>query len=76
MEPALTIITLCGGYKAVADMTDRDETRVLRWTYPKERGGTGGIIPAAVQGRLLREARARGVPLSPEHFFGADVRAA
>lgn len=65
----MSIIALCGGYKAVADMTGRDETRVRRWTYPKERGGSDGLIPSDVQQTLLKEAKARGLPLTPEHFF-------
>ncbi|MGR3593017.1 MAG: hypothetical protein ACU0BO_13720 [Limimaricola soesokkakensis] len=69
MEPALTIIELCGGFKAVAEMTGRDETRVRRWTYPKDRGGTGGLIPSDMARILMVEAAKRGLPLKPEHFF-------
>lgn len=67
--PAAKIIELCGGFKAVARMTGRNETRVRRWTYPKDRGGTGGFIPSEAQQLLIREARAIGVPLEPRHFF-------
>ncbi len=69
MEPANTIIQLCGGFQAVADMTGRDVSRIHRWTYSKEKGGTGGVIPADVQTLLLSEAVRRGVPLTPNHFF-------
>lgn len=69
MEPAQTIIKLCGGPKEVAAMTGRDVTRVHRWTYPKDKGGTGGLIPTDVQERLLEEAHKRGVGLTPSHFF-------
>jgi hypothetical protein len=72
----MTIITLCGGYKAVSEMTGRDETRVRRWTYPKERGGSDGLIPSDVQQRLMDAARARGLPLTPEHFFPRSGEAA
>ncbi|WP_375263218.1 hypothetical protein [Palleronia sp.] len=72
MEPAISIIKICGGFAAVAEMTGRDETRVRRWTYPKERGGTGGLIPAEQQQVIMAEARARGLPLSPENFFVDD----
>lgn len=75
MEPALTIIGICGGFEAVAMLTDRSEIRVRRWTYPKARGGTDGLIPADCQQVLMRAARDRGLPLSPEHFF-PDVRSA
>lgn len=71
MEPALTIIEICGGFQAVSEMTGRDLTRVHRWTYPRERGGTGGRIPAEVQFTLLTEAQKRGLSLTPAHFFPA-----
>jgi hypothetical protein len=69
MEPARTIIELFGGYRCVASITGRHPTRVLRWTYPVERGGTGGLIPARYQQILLAHARAAGIDLRPEHFF-------
>lgn len=69
MEPAKTIIDICGGFKAVAEMTGRDETRVRRWTYAKCKGGTNGLIPSEMASLLMREARAKGIPLKPCHFF-------
>jgi hypothetical protein len=69
MEPARSIIELLGGYMSVASITGRHPTRVLRWTYPAERGGTGGLIPAKYQRLLLAHAKAAGIDLRPEHFF-------
>jgi hypothetical protein len=60
---------MCGGFAAVAEMTRRSEVRVRRWAYPRDKGGTDGLIPAEVQQVLLRAARERGLPLRPEHFF-------
>lgn len=76
MEPAKKIINLCGGFSAVAGMTGRDVSRVHRWTYPRHKGGTGGIIPTDAQHRLLQEARSRGIPLTPDHFFQTGEAAA
>lgn len=76
MEPASSIIKMCGGFAAVAEMVRRDKTRVHRWTYPKDRGGTGGLIPSDCQQELLGAARARGIDLRPEHFFPAAEAAA
>lgn len=50
-------------------MVGRSYGRVLRWTYSKERGGTGGLIPADMQPILLRVAREEGLPLTPDDFF-------
>ena len=71
MEPAQTIITLCGGFAATARLAQRSEIRVRRWTYPKDRGGTGGTIPSDCQDRLLTAARAEGIGLTPAHFFAS-----
>lgn len=72
MQPAESIIAKCGGHDVVAQICGVNRTRVFRWTYPPERGGTGGFIPATHHQRLLSGARARGIDLRPEHFF-ADV---
>jgi hypothetical protein len=67
--PAETVIEICGGHRAVADLCGVDVTRVYRWTYPATKGGTGGLVPARHQVKLLSEARARNIALEPEHFF-------
>jgi hypothetical protein len=70
MEPANTIITICGGFSAVAEMLDMTEIQVRRWTYPKERGGSGGLVPSGKQSPLLAAAKSKGINLTPGHFFG------
>ena len=65
----MTIITLCGGYSSVAKITGRDLTRVRRWTYPKARGGSDGLIPSECAALLMDHARKTGLPLTPDHFF-------
>lgn len=70
MEPASSIIELCGGFSAVAEMVGRSEIQVRKWTYPKERGGTDGLIPNTCQATLLEGAEKRGIALTPAHFFG------
>lgn len=72
MEPAHTIIHLCGGFRSVSEMVGRSEVRVRRWTYSKERGGTDGFIPSEMATLLLQEAQARGIALTPAHFFPAN----
>lgn len=71
LEPAHTVITICGGYAETARMSGRSEVRVRRWEYSKEKGGTGGLIPSDCQQTLLDAARAEGKCLRPEHFFAA-----
>lgn len=53
----------------MASITNRDISRVHRWTYPQEKGGSGGIIPPKAQDMLLAAAPAYGVSLSRDEFF-------
>jgi len=66
---ATNVIHKCGGHRIVAEMAGVDVTRVYRWTYPPERGGTGGVIPTRHHQELLRRARQRGIDLQPADFF-------
>ena len=74
MEPAKTVIEICGGVKAVAEMCGRDVSRVHRWGYPNERGGSDGFIPPQVAADLLKKAEHLG--LKAEHFFPSKEDAA
>lgn len=67
--PAARIIDKLGGAKRVAEIVGVDVSRVHRWTYPRERRGTGGIVPSRHQQRLLDHARANGIDLTPADFF-------
>ena len=74
MTIADSIIRKCGGHAQVAQWLGLSLTQVYRWTYPRERGGTGGLVPARRQGELLAKARAAGVDLEPADFFPAEPR--
>ncbi len=69
LNPASHIIALLGGPQATAELAGVHISRVFRWTYPKARGGTGGLVPAQHQQHLLDSARARGIALEPADFF-------
>lgn len=73
MNVAQKIIKKCGGPAKVAEMVGVHVSRVHRWTYPKQRGGTDGLIPTQQQQALLDAARERGIDLTPEDFFDAPV---
>lgn len=67
--PAEIIINKCGGPDATAALLGLHRISVLRWDYPKERGGSGGLIPTRHQNTLLRKARKKGIDISPSDFF-------
>lgn len=69
MNPAQRVIEKCGGPQAVAKMVGVDVSRVHRWTYPKARGGSDGLIPSQQQQALLNAARESGIDLQPADFF-------
>lgn len=63
------IITKCGGAKRAAELTGRHWSSIYKWTYPREQGGTGGLVPAEAQAELMGAARRGEVDLTPADFF-------
>lgn len=78
LDPAKSIIGKFGGPDPVARITGKHISRVYRWMHPKERGGTGGVIPQADAQKLLAHARSEGIDLDPREFFqsGAELAVA
>ena len=76
LEPASSIISRLGGLSIVQSVTGASRTRVYRWTQPKEKGGTGGIIPLSHAPKLLSYARESGVALSANDFLPIEEDAA
>ena len=69
MNVAQHIIQKCGGARKVATITGRTLSVVHRWSYPRERGGTDGVIPAEAQNLLWAAAQRNEVELTAEDFF-------
>ena len=68
MNQAERIIGLFGGVpkleKALLEIErPKDRSQIHRWKYPKNRGGTGGVIPAHVWPDLFLAAETCGVSL-------------
>lgn len=66
LEPARSVISALGGTGAVSRITGVDRTQVWRWTQPREKGGTDGLIPPEHQGALLSFAEANGKAVTAE----------
>lgn len=69
MEPAATIIRALGGPSMVSEITGAHRTRVSNWQRPKEKGGTGGIIPQKYFPALLEAAKSKNVDLKADDFL-------
>lgn len=72
---AARLIRLCG-IANLAKWSGRSVTQVYRWDYAKEKGGSGGIVPAAHYQAILNGARKAGIDLSPNDFFAQPKQAA
>jgi hypothetical protein len=75
MEPAASIIRKLGGEKFVATVLGTAFTAPYRWQHPREKGGTGGLIPQRHHVALLAHARQRQVRLSAEDFLPREAHA-
>ena len=62
------VIEKCGGFRQVAEWLGLDLTSVYRFTYPRERGGTGGLIPSKYLTPLVQKAQENGIDLQGNDF--------
>lgn len=72
MTPAKQIIDKCGGVAATAQLTGRTLASVYKWDYPKERGGTGGVVPRSAQDIILAASKRGEVDVSLRDFYVVD----
>ena len=48
---------------------ERTRSTLYRWTYPRERYGTGGLIPASAMPSVLQAARLHGIVIRAEDLY-------
>lgn len=75
LDPARSVIAKIG-IDNVSRITGKHVSRVYRWMYSKERGGTGGLIPQSDAPTLLEYAREHKIDLKAADFFPAAEDAA
>lgn len=68
MEPASSIIKALGGPNVVSAALGIHRVTVSKWMRPREKGGTGGVVPYQQIEGLLSHAARIGVPLTPADF--------
>ncbi|WP_036010625.1 hypothetical protein [Bradyrhizobium yuanmingense] len=71
LEPAATIVARLGGPAVVAGVVSVHRTRVSNWKRPKEKGGTGGLIPQKYHRPLLDYAARNEIDLKAEDFLAS-----
>ena len=71
LEPAKTVIAKIGGVDVAASITGKHVSRIYRWMYPAEKGGTGGVVPHADARKLLEHAKNASIDLRAEDFFAS-----
>lgn len=69
MSIAEQVIEKCGGVANTARIVGRSQSWVYRWTYPKDKGGTGGRVPQSAQLKLLEAAGRGEINIQPVDFF-------
>lgn len=75
-DPADKIIKALGGLKSVSGIANVAPHTVMRWRMPKEKGGTGGVIPHWHMESLLLASAQMGAKLKPSDFLPVTERAA
>ncbi|SFJ68745.1 helix-turn-helix domain-containing protein [Methylobacterium brachiatum] len=66
--PAEKIIAKFDGARSLAHAIGVKPSAVYRWTYPRERGGTGGYVPTAHIPKIKDAADLLGVVLTAEDW--------
>lgn len=63
------VIRKLGGPARVAELLGTSRQAIYKWTYPRQRGGTGGYIPARRQLELMVVCKMQGIVLTKNDFF-------
>lgn len=58
------------GARRLAELCSRTTDAIRKWDRAKSKGGTGGLVPAEFQQRILDVADREGLPLEPRDLIG------
>jgi len=61
------------GSMALAQLCGRGEAAIRKWDRRKSKGGTGGLVPAEFQARILAYAEENGLPLTARDLIAEPV---
>jgi hypothetical protein len=63
------VIKKFGNARRLAVLMGCDPSRIYRWMHPRDKGGTGGLIPSSAMEEVLKCARLSGIILSPAELY-------
>ncbi len=69
-EPAIKIVALFGGCRALARLLELNPSTISRWTASTFHHGTNGRIPQKYWPRLIEAAEQRGMALTVNDLSG------
>lgn len=69
LNPAETVIHEFGGVCATARALGLHKTTVSKWRTPRDKRGTGGLIPSNLQRVVLKRAIELGICVTPEDLI-------
>ncbi len=69
-DSASILVRRCGGYQRLAEWCEVALHTVYRWTYPRARGGTDGLIPHRYHEVILKEAAAAEIAVTQAELLG------
>lgn len=61
------------GSRRLAELCERTTDAIRKWDRDKAKGGTGGLVPAEFQARILRICREEGLALTAEDLIAEAV---
>ena len=61
------------GARRLAEICGRTTEAVRKWDRARSKGGTGGLVPAEFQARILAAAKAEGLELAAEDLIAEPV---
>lgn len=75
LNPAQYVLFIFGGLRRTARLLELNHSSILRWSRPKERNGTGGIIPSWHRHLILTLAQQWDLDITSHDLdFGRELQ--
>jgi hypothetical protein len=68
------VARLCHALEELGPEHRRGRVTIHKWNMPKEKGGTGGLIPSSALKSILLAAKAEGIVLTAEDLYSSTTK--